>query len=124
MRLCLDSQFLYRCADVLAGESLLDKWPDARRGHREHRRFCRSRWRQRPRPVGLAACEQQFRGNGLEELLGGPALEHLFQHAAVIGVRQAAQGATEPALKLSPAGLAKSGSNRTAALPYSAQNVP
>ena len=35
--------------------------------------------------------ESRSQAQRLEELLGGPAGKHLFQHAAVIGIRQAAQ---------------------------------
>jgi hypothetical protein len=42
----------------------------------------------------------------LEHLLGGPAGEHLFQHAAVVGVGQAAYLAVDPAVELGAAGVA------------------
>ena len=45
------------------------------------------------RALGVAVGEDQVAGRGLEKLLGRPARKHLFQDAAVVGIRQVPQGA-------------------------------
>ena len=89
--------------DVLAGEGLLDEWPDPDRRGSKDRRPSRSGQRG---GGALPSCVEEFGGGGLEELLGGPAGEHFLQDSAVPGVREAAQGAGEPAVELGAAGVA------------------
>ena len=55
--------------------------------------------------VGLTAGIEEFGCGGVEELLGGVAGEHRFEHAAVVGVGQAGQGAGEPPVELGSAGV-------------------
>jgi hypothetical protein len=63
--------------DMLAGERLLDKRADADGRRGENRRAGRA-WCRHGGSAGLATCIQQFGGGRLEELLSGPAGEHLL----------------------------------------------
>ena len=83
--------------DVLGRECLLDVRAQAGGQHHRRRGRGRGQSRQRQRTVAIGR---------LEELLGGPAGEHFLEHPAVVGIRQAPDGAVNPAVELGAAGIA------------------